>query len=135
MKFQKKDTVNPRKVAEFVLNAHKDFDAVQEMVEEDPRLVNATLDMGNGDWESALDAATHMGQLDMARHLIDKGARCDFLCWMVALDEVDIVRSILERFPMLIDRRGVHGFPLRHFAERGNATQVLSYLDSLESSD
>ena len=132
MKFKKKDTINPRSVAEFVMAAHHDFDAVKEMVEEDPRLVNATMDMGNGDWEAALDGAAHMGRADIVHYLIEKGARFDFLCMAVMLDEVEIVKAILNAFPMALERSGVHGFPLKHFAEMGKAEKVMTYLESLE---
>ena len=131
-KFKQKDTLNPRKVTEFVLAAHHDMDRVQEMVEEDARVVNSTLDMGNGDWESALDAAAHMGRKDIARFLIENGARLDFLYLAVMLDEVEIVRSILTAFPMAKNASSVHGFPLRHFAEFGKAEKVLAYLDTFE---
>lgn len=126
-----KDTIHPKNVMEFVLNAHGDFDAVQKLAEDDPRLVNATADMGNGDWESALDAAAHMGLKDVARYLIEKGARLDMLYLAAMLDEVEIVRAILEAFPSARHTKGVHGFPLRFFAERGKAEKVLAYLDSL----
>jgi len=135
MKFKKKDTINPRKVAEFVIAAHHQFDEVQEMVEEDPRLVNASLDMGNGDWESALDGAAHMGRADIARYLIEHGARIDFLYIAAMLDEIEIVKAIMTAFPKAHETAGVHGFTLRHFAETGQATQVLDYLDSIEKSD
>ena len=127
-----KDTLNARKVLEFVMKAHGDLDRIQELAEEDPRVVNAIWDMGDGDWESALDAAAHMGRADIARFLIDSGARLDLLYLCAMLDEVDIVRSILTAFPQTKDTPGVHGFLLRDFAEQGNATQVLAYLDSLE---
>jgi hypothetical protein len=131
-KFKQKDILNPRKVTEFVLAAHHDFERVQEMVEDDARVVNATLDMGNGDWESALDAAAHMGRKDIARYLIENGARLDFLYLSAMIDEVEIVKSILTAFSMAKDVKGVHGFPLRHFAEFGNAEAVLAYLDTLD---
>lgn len=131
-KFKQKDTLNPRKVTEFVLSAHHDIDRVKEMVEEDARVVNSTLDMGNGDWESALDAAAHMGRKDIANYLIENGARLDFLYLAVMLDELEIVKAILDAFPMARESSGVHGFPLQHFAEFGKAERVLAYLDTLD---
>jgi len=135
MAFVTKDTVNPRKVIEFVMAAHHDLEAMEKLLEEDPRLVNASMDVGNGDWESGLDAAAHMGRKDIADVLIDNGARLDFLYLMAMLDEVDLVKAILERFPSTKDTPGVHGFSLRQFAERGKAEQVLAYLDSLDEAD
>lgn len=132
MQFKLKDTLNPRVVMEFVLNAHGDTEKVKTMLAEDPRLVNSACDMGAGDWESALDAAAHMGHVEIARHLIENGARLDMLYLAAMLDEVGIVKAILEAFPDAADVKGVHGFPLRHFAERGNAEKVLAYLDEIE---
>ena len=131
MTFELKDTLNGRLVLDFVLKSHGDYDSIQTMVDDDPRLVNAVWDMGDGDWESALDAAAHMGRADIARHLIDKGARLDLLYLAAMLDEVDLVRAIVEAFPGVQQNNGVHGFPLRHFAEMGKAQKVLSYLDEL----
>ena len=127
-----KDTLNARKVLEFVMKAHGDLDRVRELTAEDSRVVNAIWDMGDGDWESALDAAAHMGRADIARFLIDSGARLDLLYLCAMLDEVDIVQAILTAFPQARDTPGVHGFSLRDFAEQGSATRVLAYLDSLE---
>ncbi len=135
MTFEIKDTVNPRKAIEFVLATHNDFDKVKELLNEDPRLINASVDMGDGDWETGLDASAHMGRKDIARYLIEQGARFDFLCLMVTLDEVEIVKAILSAFPTVVNRRGVHGFGLRHFAKKGQATRVLAYLDRLEEAD
>ena len=72
MAFVTKDTVNPRKVIEFVLASHNDLKQVQQLLEEDPRLVNASVDMGGGDWETALDATAHMGRKGHCRHFAEK---------------------------------------------------------------
>lgn len=129
MEFKLKDSLNARLVLDFVLKAHGDFDNLQTLLDDDARLVNAVWEMGDGDWESALDAAAHMGRADIARHLVDRGARLDLLYLAAMLDEVDLVRAIIAAFPGVEHVKGVHGFPLRHFAEQGNAQKVLAYLD------
>jgi len=131
MTFIIRDTVNPRKTIEFVLAAHNDFEKVKTFLDEDSRLINASVDMGNGDWETGLDASAHMGRTDIARYLIENGARFDFLCVMAMLDEIEIVKAIVTAFPLALNRNGVHGFSLRHFAKKGQATNVLAYLDEL----
>lgn len=132
MEFELKDTINSRKALEFVLKAHSDLERVQAMVADDPRVINASCDMGAGDWESALDAAAHMGHVEIARFLIEQGARLDLLYLCAMLDEVEVVKAILTAFPSALHTPGVHGFSLRHFAKKGNATRVLAYLDSLD---
>jgi hypothetical protein len=55
-----KAALSPKTVAEFVGKAHGDLDRVQELLQEEPALVNAAWDWGGGDWETALGAAAHM---------------------------------------------------------------------------
>jgi hypothetical protein len=64
-------------VEEFVGKAHGDLARVKELLTQEPRLVNAAWDWGNGDWETALGAAAHMGRRDIAETLFAHGARLD----------------------------------------------------------
>src|SRR5436309_3463259 len=64
-------------VQEFVGKAHTDLQRVQELLGQEPKLVNATWDWGEGDWETALGAAAHMGRQDIAVYLLEHGARID----------------------------------------------------------
>ena len=57
-------------VQEFVGNAHGDFDAVRTALEADATLANAAWDWGDGDWETGLGAAAHMGRRDIAELLL-----------------------------------------------------------------
>jgi hypothetical protein len=109
-------------VNEFVLKAHSDFETVKQL-----------LDRG-GDWETALGAASHMGRRDIALFLIDHGAPLDIFA-AAMLGETEVVRAMLERFPMLVDARGPHGIPLRVHAEQGGdeARGVLELLESVEA--
>src|SRR5689334_17880380 len=58
----------------------KNIEQVKEMLVKDPKLIFASWDWGGGDWESALGGASHTGSRDMARLLLDKGARIDSFC-------------------------------------------------------
>ncbi len=62
-------------VASFVGLAHKDqnLDQVAQMIARDPHLVYAAWDWGNGDWETGLGGASHVGSRKMARFLLEKG--------------------------------------------------------------
>ena len=62
--------LEPSLVMEFVGKAHADLDRVKELLDQTPALVNATWDWGNGDFESALGAAAHMGRKDIANFLL-----------------------------------------------------------------
>src|SRR5689334_4778333 len=64
-------------VREFVSKSHGDLKSVREMVKKEARLIYASRDWGAGDWETGLNAASHMGRRDIAEFLLDSGARPD----------------------------------------------------------
>jgi ankyrin repeat protein len=100
----------------FVLVAHGYADAVRTALERDPALANATVDWGGGDWESALGAASHVGNREIAELLLEHGARLDVFA-AAMLEMVDVVRAALEARPELRDATGPHGIPLRAHAK------------------
>jgi hypothetical protein len=108
----------PEEVNAMVANAHGDLECVRTALAEDPTLANATWDWGDGDWETALGAAGHMGRRDIAELLLAHGARLDvFVAAM--LGELEIVRSMLAAHPALRTAKGPHGIPLLAHAEAG----------------
>ena len=110
---EKKPALEATLVEEFVGNAHGNLERVQEMLAQEPGLVNATWDWGGGDFETALGAASHMGRRDIALFLLDHGARLDIFA-AAMLGNVEII-------------------PLIKHAEMGGeeAKAVLEYLQSL----
>jgi ankyrin repeat protein len=132
---QSKETsspIDPQIVNEFVKIAHSDFDKVKEMVKEQPLLLNASWDWGNGDFETALGAASHMGLKEMANFLISIGARTDIFA-LTMLGKTDIVKALLKAYPNLLNSKGPHGFTLLHHAEKGgkDAEKLLKHLQKL----
>jgi hypothetical protein len=127
--------LDPAKVQSFVANAHGDFDAVQALVAEEPRLVNAAWDWGGGDWETALGAAAHMGRRQIALYLLERGARLDLFA-AAMLGYFDIVSAILSDFPEMHDAKGPHGIPLVEHARVGgaDARAVLELLEATQVS-
>ena len=113
---------------EFVANAHGDLAAVRTALEQDATLANAAWDWGDGDWETGLGAAAHMGRRDIAELLLAHGARMDVFA-AAMLNEVEIVRAMLACYPT--EPVGPHGIPLRKHAEAGAAREVLALLDAL----
>jgi len=123
--------LDPAKVQSFVANAHGDFDAVQALVAEEPRLVNAAWDWGGGDWETALGAAAHMGRRQIALYLLEHGARLDLFA-AAMLGYFDIVSAVLSDFPEMHDAKGPHGIPLVEHARVGGA-DARALLELLEA--
>jgi hypothetical protein len=120
-------------VQELVGNAHGDLNRVRELLDLEPRLINATWDWGGGDFETALGAASHMGRRDIAEFLLEKGARLDLFA-ATMLGKLEIVKAALLAFPTAIDTPGPHGIPLIAHATAGGdeAKEVLEYLASLQ---
>lgn len=128
----KGDPLADELVKEWVTKAHSDPARVQELFAQEPRLLNASWDWGGGDFESALEAAGHVGNRDIAEFLLANGARMNLFC-AAMLGKLDIVKSTLEAFPDLKKSGGPHGLKLLHHARKGGeqAQAVLVYLESV----
>jgi hypothetical protein len=117
-------------VRDFVIAGHGNFDKVKQMLQEHPSLLYATWDWGGGDFETALEGAGHVGNKEIANHLIDAGARTNIFV-LTMLGKTAIVKPFLEQFPGFVFAKGPHGLTLLHHAQKGgeNAKELLAYLD------
>jgi len=120
----------------FVGKAHSDMENVKELLSEHPTLLNAAHDWKFGDFETALGAASHVGYKELARYLLDQGAQANIFT-AALFGKIEIVRPMLEAFPLTLHAKGPHGFTLLHHAEQGgeDATEVLKYLRSLGATE
>jgi hypothetical protein len=118
-------------VKAFVIAGHGDPAKVEEMLKQEPRLINATWDWGGGDFETALGGAAHVGRRDIALMLLGHGARLDLFA-AAMLGELEIVTAALTAFPDAIKTPGPHGIPLIAHAKAGGreAEAVLRFLES-----
>jgi hypothetical protein len=118
-------------VQEFVAKAHGDFERVKELLAQEPGLINATWDWGGGDFETALGAASHMGNKEIANYLLEHGARLDLFA-AAMLGKLDIVKSAVTTYPNAISIPGPHGISLIEHAQAGgeDAKPVLEFLES-----
>ena len=132
---QTKEPLKPELVKEFVIKAHGDLGRVKELLEQEPRLLNACWDWGGGDFETAMGGAGHTGHADIAEFLLSRGARMDLFA-AAMLGKIDIVRSTLLAYPSLKLSKGPHGFTLLHHARQGGeaSRSVLDYLNEIGAS-
>jgi hypothetical protein len=123
-------------VQDFVIFAHSDLEMTKSLLEKEPMLVNAFMDWGNGDWESALGGASHMGRRDIVELLLKKGARMDIFC-ATMMGQLEAVKQMITLQPKLIDARGPHGFSLHFHAQLAgkDAEKMLAYLQSVKKLD
>src|SRR6266480_4440974 len=124
--------IDRARVKRFVIAGHFNLEAVKEMLAADPTLINGAIDWGNGDFETALGGASHIGRRDIAEFLLEHNARMDVFA-ATMLGKLDIVKAAIAAFPNIVDVPGPHKIPLIKHAEKGgdNARAVLEFLRSL----
>jgi len=129
----KKEQLNRTLLQDFVIFAHSDLDMVKKLLEREPGLLNGAVDWGGGDFETALGGASHMGRRDIAKFLLEKGARIDIFC-AAMLGQLEAIQSFLTLQPTLIDAKGPHGFSFHMHAQAGGdeSAAVLEYLQSIK---
>src|SRR5215218_4184600 len=88
------DPLPAEKVKDFVIAGHGNFEKVKVMLAEMPTLLYATWDWGNGDFETALEGAGHVGNKEIANYLIGLGARTNLFV-LTMLGKTNIVKSYL----------------------------------------
>jgi hypothetical protein len=116
-------------VKDFVGAGHRDLGKVQAMVAEHPNIVLCTYDWGNGDFESAIEGAGHVGNKPIAEYLIDQGSRVTLFV-LAMLGKTQLVKPVLEAYPKLIFANGPHGYTLLHHAKQGgkDAEELYGWL-------
>ena len=126
----------PELVREMVRVAHFDPARVRELVGRQPALARAAWDWGYGDWESALGAASHVGNREIAQCLIANGARPDLFS-AAMLGQLDAVKALVAACPGAQRIKGPHGITLLAHARAGGdlAKPVVAYLESLGDAD
>ena len=116
----------PKELVEgFVGNAHGNFARLKELLGQHPELLNAS-----APWdETAIQAATQMGNIAIIDYLIARGAPVDIFTAAV-LGQRERVQAFVEADPSLVRAVGVHGLPLLYFpiicGQREIAEDVLA---------
>jgi hypothetical protein len=127
---------DPEVVREIVSVSHGNLARVKELVTARPALARAGWDWGFGDWETAIDAASHMGNRPIAEFLIGNGARPTIFT-AAMLGHLGVVKGLLESIPGVQRNRGPHGITLLAHARAGGAAavDVVRYLEALGDAD
>ena len=114
-------------VKEFVAAGHGNIPRVQELLARHPALIHASYDWGRGDFETALNGASHVGRRDAALCLIEAGARVDAPC-AAMLGETEIVGALIRLAPQTANLRGAHGFSLLYHAAYSGKVPIAELL-------
>ncbi len=112
--------------------AHGNVKRVRELVKAHPTLAKASWDWGFGDWETALGAASHVGNREIAEFLIENGAP-PTLFSATMLGQLDVVKVMIAATPGCQRMPGPHSISLLAHAKAGGeaAKPVFGYLESV----
>jgi hypothetical protein len=125
-------TQSPALAREMVTVSHFDLKRVRELVEAQPSLARAAWDWGFGDWETALGAASHMGNRAIAELLIAHGARPSLFS-SAMLGHLEVIKAFVSAQPGVERIRGPHSISLLAHARAGQeaAQPVYDFLLAL----
>lgn len=123
--------LHPSLVKDVVGLSHSNLARVKEMVQQHPALAKASWDWGHGNHETALGAASHVGQRAIAELLLDNGAP-PTLFSATMLGQLEVVKAYMAATPGLQRIRGPHSLSLMVHAKAGGpaAAAVAAYLES-----
>jgi hypothetical protein len=124
--------LHPSLMKDTVGLSHSNLARVKELVQQHPALAKASWDWGHGDHETALGAASHVGQRAIAEFLLENGA-APTLFSATMLGQLDVVKAFMAATPGLQKIRGPHSLSLMVHAKAGGppAAAVVSYLESI----
>jgi uncharacterized Ntn-hydrolase superfamily protein len=110
-------------IDEFVVAAHHDLNTVRSRVERQPILVHA-----RARWEeNAIEAAAHVGRVDIVELMLSKGAMMD-ICTASMLGRRDAVETSLRERPASAQAVGAHGIPVLYYAVIGGHREIADLL-------
>ncbi len=111
-------------VREFVIASHGNLPKVKEMLAADPRLLDAGYSWQENDVERPIQAASHVGNVVIAKYLLGKGAPLAIYT-AAMLGRWSDVESMLAADSSSIQAKGAHGIPLlAHAAFSGDVSLI-----------
>lgn len=121
---------DPALARETVGVSHGNVARVRELLSGCPALAKASWDWGYGDWETALGAASHVGNREIADVLLKAGAPPTIFS-AAMLGQLTVVQAMIAASPGIQRTRGPHGIPLLDHAKFGGASEVVKYLETV----
>lgn len=111
-------------VKAFVLPAHGDLATVKRLLAKEPKLINCRYEAFQ---ETAIDAASHVGNEAIARFLLENGATPTIYS-AAALGDKTAVAAFLKKDPALANGVGVHGISLLYHAALSGRVDLVEML-------
>ena len=115
---------------EIVGASHGNLTRVKELLSATPALARAAWEWGYGDWETAIGAASHVGNKEIAAVLLGAGAHPTIFS-AAMLGQLDTVKAFITAAPGIQKTLGPHGITLMDHARAGDSAEVVKYLESV----
>ena len=128
--FKRPPAIAPDLIKKIVGSSHSNLKEVTRLLKEQPHLVNGTWDWGGGDFETPLGAASHMGRKDIAKLLIDRGARKD-LFYYAMVGNMTVLCAAISDDEGVVHVPGPHGLSMIYHAAISGNVDLTTYLKSL----
>jgi len=109
-------------IRDFVIAGHGNLARVQDLLAQNPELLNAQYQWSENDSETAIQGAAQVGNAKIAEYLLAQGAPLD-ICTAAMLGRADDVKRLLDEDPGRLQARGAHGISLlAHAALSGDVS-------------
>jgi ankyrin repeat protein len=110
-------------IKEFIIAAHTSLEKVQAVLIEHPELLNVAWNWSEDDSENALQAASHLGQDEVARYLLSLGAP-NTITTAAMLGDVEAVKQFLHQDKSLALAYSAHKISLLFHITIGGKPEI-----------
>ena len=114
-------------IKEFVIAGHGNLGKVKTMLELDSELLEVKHPWGATDFESALQAASHVGNATIALYLLERGANLE-ITTSAMLGDLPAIKKFLDSDSSLIQTNGAHGISLLTHGVISSDPAVVDFL-------
>jgi uncharacterized protein len=119
--------IDAEMIKAFVIAGHGNFEKIKSMLELDSDLLEVKHPWSETDFESALQAASHVGNVQIAMHLLEKGATLE-ITTAAMLGDLTAIKTFLNTDSGLIQTSGAHGISLLTHGVISSDPAVVDFL-------
>jgi uncharacterized protein len=121
--------IDTETIKAFVIAGHGNLEKVKSMLEAEPNLLEVKHPWSETDFESALQAASHVGNAQIAMYLLEQGATLE-ITTSAMLGDLVAIKNFLDSDSSLIHANGAHGISLLTHGVISGDPEIVDFLVS-----